>query len=380
MISRSVRVASVFAAAFCFASLSFAGQAQTNSTPAPSATQQAPSTPSQQSAPPLQLRDLPPDAHTPTPAEEAQQEQQRVLMQVERLANMEAQWGPAASTAGMSIDLKEVGRTKAPDGSTQITWQIAGKGFPAGQKLSLTRWPLDTRPQIVMGGIQFDAQGTAVCVAPPAPSTGANGDTTQGLAAAAKNLSQPDSAPASPAPAAPAPSIPATPEPPACAATIKPGQPVEIQAAVAPGEAVRVALVGQGEKDGKPVRFGAATDLVPFPIESTDQGCTLQVIRGMKNAAMVLVQGTGFPANATLSVDTVTGSQTRAIPAHTNAKGTFVLAALPALEGQNQGDTTVHMGAAAQAPSLQQTANPPPASNCNPSVTFHWGADSYKPQ
>lgn len=383
MISRSVRAASGFAAAFCLSVL--AGHAQTSSTPAPSATQQAPSSqpaaPAQQSTPPLQLHDLPPDAHTPTPAEEAQQEQQRLLMQVERLANMEAQWGPEASTAGMSIDLKEVARTKAPDGTTQITWQITGKGFPPDQKLNLTRWLLDTRPQIVMGGIQFNAQGTAVCLAPPSPVTGADGDPTQGLAAAAKNLNKPgaDSSPA-PAPTTPAPSTDPSQQPPDCSVTTKPGQPIEIQASVAQGEAVRVALVGQSEKDGKPVHFGAATNLVPFPIENTDQGCTLQVIRGMKNAAMVLVTGTGFPANTTLNVDTVTGGHIRTIPARTNAKGAFILAALPALEGENQGDTTVHMGGAARPPSLKEPTTPAPASTCNPSVSFHWGTDSYKPQ
>ena len=168
MISRSVRAVSGFAAAFCLSIL--AGNAQTS----PSATQQTPSSqpaaPAQQSTPPLQLHDLPPDAHTPTPAEAAQEEQQRILLQVERLANMEAQWGPAASTSGMSIELKEVGRTKAPDGTTQISWQITGKGFPPDQKLNLTRWQLDTKPQIVMGGIQFDSQGPAVCAAPQAPA------------------------------------------------------------------------------------------------------------------------------------------------------------------------------------------------------------------
>lgn len=384
MISRSVRAASGIAAALSLSVL--AGYAQTSSTAAPPATQQAPpaqqSAPAPQSTPPLQLHDLPPDAHTPTPAETAQAEQQRILMQIQRLASMEAVWGPEASTAGLSIDLKEVGRTKQPDGTTEIDWQITGKGFPADQKLNMTRWALDARPQVVMGGIQFDAQGTAICAAPPAPMVDPNGDTTQGLAAAAKNLSQPGGGapPPTPAPAAPAPSANAAPQPPGCTATTKPGQPVEIRAAVAPGEAVRVALIGHRQENGKPVEFGAATSLVPYPIQSTDQGCTLQVIRGLKNAAMVLVEGTGFPANTTMNVDTVTGGHTRTIPAHTNEKGRFILAALPALEGENEGDTTVHMGGAVHAPTLEEPKTPAPASTCNPSVSFHWGADSYKPQ
>ncbi|MGB6870744.1 MAG: hypothetical protein WBD93_14100, partial [Acidobacteriaceae bacterium] len=171
--------------------MGFAGHAQTSSSTPAASQQSAPSSssaPAQQSAPPLQLHDLPPPPHTPTPAEEAQEQQQRILMEVSRLANMQAQWGPESSTKGLSIELKEVGRTKAPDGTTQIAWQITGTGFPPDQKLQLLRWPLDAKPQVLMSGIQFDSHGVAVCVAPPAPITGTNGDATQGLAAAAKSL------------------------------------------------------------------------------------------------------------------------------------------------------------------------------------------------
>ncbi|MGA7523850.1 MAG: hypothetical protein WBW84_15470 [Acidobacteriaceae bacterium] len=361
--------------------MGLAGRAQTTSTtPGASAAQQTPtnssaSTPSQQNVPPLQFHNLPPAPHTPTPAEAAQERQQRILMQVARLANMQAQWGPQESTPGMSIELKEVGRTKAPDGTTQIAWQITGKGFPADQNVVLMRWPLDASPQTVMSGLQVDSQGMAVCTAPVLPATGAaSGSSQQPTAAAASGQS-------GAAPAAPAPSKDVPPLPPSCAASTKPGQPVEVRAAVAPGEAVRVALVGESEKDGKPVRIGAATSLVPFPMENTDQGCTLQVIRGMKNAAMVLVEGSGFPAKTTMKVDSVTGSETRTLTVRTNEKGHFIMATLPALEGHDEGDTTIRMGGIIQPPSLETPKTPAaPPSNCNPSVTFHWGKDSYKPQ
>jgi hypothetical protein len=297
-------------------------------------------------------------------------------MEVARLANMQARWGPAESTPGMSIELKEVGRAKAADGTTQIAWQVTGKGFPAGQNLVLLRWPLDAKPQALMSGVGLDSQGVAVCRAPVLPATGATNGSPQGPAAAG-SPGQPGAAVSAPAPSKDTPA-----QPPSCAANTRSGQPVEIRAAVAPGEALRVALVGQIEKDGKQVRIGAATSLVPFPMENSDKGCTLQVIRGMKNAGMVLVEGTGFPVNATMKVDTVTTGQTRTISARTDANGRFILAALPALEGQNEGDTTVHMGGAVQAPTLETPKAPPAAAapSCDPSVSFHWGKDSYKPQ
>ncbi|MGA8531186.1 MAG: hypothetical protein WB622_15825 [Acidobacteriaceae bacterium] len=351
-----------------------AGQPQTTSTQeTPSSQQSAPSSsaPVQQNAPPLQLHDLPPEPHTPTPAEAAQEQQQRILMEVSRLANMQAQWGPESSTPGMSIDLKEVGRTKASDGTTQIAWQITGKGFPPDQQLLLVRWPLDARPETVMSGLRLDGQGVAVCAAPPVPATATAG--SRGRAAA--NAGQPGAVPP-----APSPSTDPSAQPPSCVATTKPGQPVELRAAVAPGEAIRVALVGQSEKNGTPVRIGAATSLVPYPMENTDKGCTLQVIRGMKNAGMVLVEGMGFPPNTSMKVDTITAGQTRTINARTTDKGRFILAALPALGGMNEGDTTIRMGGIVQVPSLEAAKNPAPVSNCDPTVSFHWGNDSYKPQ
>ncbi|HEX3661920.1 MAG TPA: hypothetical protein VHU89_10840 [Acidobacteriaceae bacterium] len=384
MVSQSVRAASGFAAAICLAVFGYAGHAQTSSsTPAGSAAQQSPSSsassaPAQQNVPPLQLHDLPAEPHTPTAQEAEQEQRQRILMEISRLATMQAQWGPQSSTPGLSIELKEVGRTKAADGTTQIAWQISGKGFPADQKLVLIRWPLDARPENLMGGIQFDSQGTAVCAAAPASASGAEHESGQALAAAAAKLTQPGAAAAPPAPA---PSKDVPPLPPSCAAATKPGQPIEIRAAVAPGEAVRVALVGDSQKDGKPVRMGAAASLVPFPIESKDKGCTLQVIRGMKNAAMVLVEGTGFPVSSPLKVDNVSDGQSRAFTVRTTPEGRFMMASLPGLEGHEEGDTTVHIGGVDPAPSLKTPEAPAAAAPiCDPSVTFHWGKDSYKLQ
>lgn len=384
MVFRSVRAVSGLAAICSLAVFGLAADAQaTSSTPSAQQTpqQSAPSQPAQQSAPPLQLHDLPAPPHTPTPQEAEQEQRQRILMQVSRLATLEAQWGPESSTVGMSIELKEVGRTKAADGTTEIAWQITGKGFAPDQKLELVRWPLDARPQVLMNGIQLNSQGVAVCVAPPLPATGAESDSSQGLAAAAQSLKQNGAAPA---PAAPAPAAKAAPAPqgPSCATTTKPGQPVELRAAVAAGEAVRVALAGQSEKNGSPVRKGAETSVVPYPMQNTDKACTLQVIRGMKNAGLVLVEGTGFPPGQAMQVDAVTGDQTRTIKANTDASGRFIIATLPGLEGKNEGDTTVHMSATRPAPSLEASKTPAPAAAlaCNPSVTFHWGQDSYKPQ
>lgn len=382
MVSRSVRAVRSSAAVLGFAFFGLAGLAQTTppSTPDTQQTPQAqPTAPApssapaqtQQNAPTLQLHDLPAAPHTPTPAEQAQEQRQRILMAAARLASMEAQWGPESSTPGMSLALKEVNRTKAADGTTQFTYEITGNGFPADEPFQLLRWPLDTRPQTLMSGVRVDSQGLAICGASEVPPSAAS---PSGPAAMAQMGN-------GPAPAAPAPSTQAAPLPVSCAATTRPGQPIRIEASVAQGEAVRVALIGTTQKDGKPTRNGAAVSLVPFPMSSTDKGCTMQVIRGMKDAGLVLVEGTGFPANTPMKVDTVTLGTPRVINTKTNANGRFVIAIVPGLQGHEEGDTTVHFGGLMHMPTLEDSKTPAPADpGCDPSVTFHWGGNSYKLQ
>src|ERR1700689_2577517 len=117
---------SVFAACSLAAVLGFSAQAQmtpprAQQSPAPTQSDPAQATPG---APTLHLQDLPPDPHTPTPAEAEQQRQQAALNAAMRLATMQAGWGPSMDSPGLSIALAEVRRTKTPDGSAQITYQI----------------------------------------------------------------------------------------------------------------------------------------------------------------------------------------------------------------------------------------------------------------
>ena len=355
-----------YAVAICGVATFFCLQApaqSTSSTPsstqnAPAATSQAqpaaPST-SQQATPPLQLQNLPPDPHTPTPAEQAEQRQQRMLAAAAQLAGAQAKWGPEISTPGLSISLVEVGRTKASDGATQISYQVSGSGFTPGELVNLIRWPLDSSAKTVMTGITFDAQGNAICSGTSAPPASA-----------------PAAAPGSAAPSAGSPAAQAATAP-SCTASMQAKEHLRLQATVAAGEAVRVALVDEAKKRG------AATSAVPFPIANEDKGCRLQVLLGVRNADLVLLEGTGFPTDTGVKLESTTGGQSRDINTKTSADGRLVVAVLPAEKGMDTGDTTVRFAGVVHAPTLNNSAAPPPADpTCAPSVTFHWGKDSYK--
>lgn len=324
-----MRLRTVLACGLGLPLLASAFAQQSAQQPAAPATQQQ-SAPAQNSAPPsLQLHDLAPEPHTPTPQELQAQKEARLRMQITNVARAMARWGPADSAAGMSLNLKETGRQKTAAG-TEITYQITGTGFTPDLQLTLYRWPLNQPVQKVMSGIVVDAQGTAVCgIAAPGPAAPT------------------DSTAASVGPAAPS-----------CTKTMKPGSPVAITTTAAKGEAIRVALIANDHK------HGAAVSYVPFPMEGTDRGCKLQVIRGAKDAELVLVEGQGFKHDATYTLGTESSGQKHPLNATINPNGSFIAALTPWDPGHSAGDTVVYYQ----------------SSSCSPTVDIHWGKDTYKPE
>lgn len=303
--------------------------AQQQQQAAPAQQQSAPSLQSpsgqQSSEPQLQLRDLPPDAHTPTPEEEAQQRAAQIRMQLTRIASAQANWGPAMSTPGDSLELKETGRKQSGAG-TEISYQLIARGFTPDMQLTLLRWPLNQPVGGVMSGVVVDSSGTAVCgggssvASPPANS----------LAFQA----------------------------PSCAKTITPGTPITITTPAAKGEAIRIGLISSDRK------HAAATSVVPFPIEGADKGCKLDVILGAKDAQLVLIKGEGFQKDTSYTLGTEAFGQKNSLNATINDKGRFTAAVTPWMPGHEVGDTVVYYQ----------------SSTCTPTVQFHWGKDTYKPE
>jgi hypothetical protein len=339
--SRYMRFFSVLFAGGVMASLSFSCFAQT-ATSSPQAAQQqtapatAPSS-SQTQTPQLKLENLPPDPHTPTPEELAAEAAARQRAQIIRVASAQANWGPKASTPGITLTMKEVGREKTAAG-TQITYQLTGTGFPASARLTLVRWPLNQPVTPVMDGIVIDASGRAVCEAQASATIAATNAPTADANASASSAPNPASDGLS------------------CLKTLQANAPVEISTTAAKGEAVRLALVGEDKKSG------AATSAVPFPLEGENKGCKLQVLLGSKNAELVLIEGEGFKPNEPYTLGTETYGVKGKLGAKPDASGHFVSAITPYQEGHESGDTVVYYQ----------------SDSCTPTLSFHWGKDSYK--
>lgn len=321
----------------------------TNSQSASSAPQTQTASPAQaQPATQPQLQDLPPDSHTLTPAEQAQERDQQALAAALRLASLQAHWGAEMSTPGLSMSLVESGRTKTADGATQISYHITASGFTPGDSLSLIRWPLNEQAHKVMSDLALTTDGALICAGPQT----------------------------NPTPTAPsAAKAPSGPTAPSCTTTMKPHDPVVIEATVAQGEAIRVAVVDDDRSRG------AATSVVPFPLAGENQGCKLSIILGLQDASMVLVEGTGFPPNTPLKLESITGSNTRTLSPRTNADGRLVVVDLPQSKGAASGTTTVRFAGVTHFPTLEDSKNPSqPDPACSPSVTYAWGKGTYKLQ
>jgi len=279
--------------------------------------------------PPLQLHDLAPEPHTPTPQELEAQKEARARAQLVKVASAQARWGPPDSATGMSLELKETGRRKTAAG-TEISYEITGKGFTPDMQLTLLHWPLNEPVEQSLSGIVMDAQGIAVCgIAAPGPAAPTD-------SAAAKN------------------SVTA----PSCAKTMKPGTPITITTTAAKGEAVRVALVAADHK------HGAAVSYVPFPLEGSDRGCTLKAILGMKDAQFVLLEGEGFKKDATYTLGLESSGQKYPLHAVISPQGSFITVLTPWAPKHTVGDTVVYYQ----------------SSTCSPTVVIHWGKDTYKPE
>ena len=119
---------------------------------------------------------------------------------------------------------------------------------------------------------------------------------------------------------------------------------------------MRLALISDDKKGG------AATSAVPFPLEVEDKGCKLQVLLGSKDAELVLIEGDGFKANDNFTVGAETFGQKTALGAKPDAQGHFVAAITPYVQGHDSGDTVIYYQ----------------SDVCTPTLSFHWGKNSYK--
>jgi hypothetical protein len=244
-----------------------------------------------------------------------QQSSTQTMQILKEWATLQSVWGvPSAQPlTGSSLNLVEKNRETASDGHTIIHYNFVVKGLPAEATYLMEYWPVGgpSHPfQKIATGLKINKEGLVVCL---------------------PNMT--------------------------CGDKKQPEFPLEIAIQkTAKGETHRFVLTS--EKNSKIWVTGLAT---PYPLRSASGECRLEMIRMTPNGEMVLLSGTGFPANQPVTIQENSAGEDHAITIHTDLQGNFQRAELPFVLGKSSGllEDKVTLG-----------------TDCHPSLSIGWGEGS----
>src|ERR1700693_2392759 len=89
-----------------------------------------------------------------------------------------------------------------------------------------------------------------------------------------------------------------------CGTPSNPTGPVEIAVTPIPGEPLRAGLVSMDDP-----RIKALAKIVPIPNEVENRGCSLSFVLLTPNAALVVVEGSGFEPGRQITIDSASGDE-----------------------------------------------------------------------
>lgn len=220
----------------------------------------------------------------------------------------ESQWGK--NSPGVELRGMEGPREHAAGGTT-LVYNLVGKGFPSDLKYSLWGWIPGHKPQKAIDGVSFDKRGVLVCSGKPG----------------------------------------------SCA-TQFPDDPINIKTTAVLGEPKRFAVVSD---DGRVAGFAEA---VPFPIEASNKGCKLSVVRQSPLAEMVLVRASGFVPYEMLNVSGHVGGLDSIHSPTVSPEGTWQALIGTKAPGQDAGTAMLTVK----------------GQQCTVSISFNWGEGTAKEQ
>lgn len=214
-----------------------------------------------------------------------------MIDQVNKLANIQKNWGEKMNTPGTEFSLKEVRRIKIEDG-TLVKYELYTKNLPRDQQYELSMYRIDQnleteeKPKILSASGQvMDGADDPHCL----------------LLMAAK------------------------------------------------GEPYRFALLS---KDGQ---FKAFASVVPFPIKAEDKSCSLEAIRLLPDAEEVLLRGTGFAPGTPVHIDIDSEGEKHGGEVTSDEKGNYTSVLMPYKKDVAKGEVQVKASSPACKPSLKFT-------------------------
>ena len=139
--------------------------------------------------------------------------------------------------------------------------------------------------------------------------------------------------------------------------TVSDGTELDVALPFAKGEPARFIL---RSKDNK---FLIPGTLVPFPIESTDQGCKLSGLLAEPGGTALVLYAEGFPPNSDVTLEGNSEGEIQTREKHIDKNGHLEIAEFPSVIGKESGTVT-------------ETIR---TKGCTVSVQIPWGKGSYKP-
>jgi len=210
-------------------------------------------------------------------------------------------WGAKASTPNALLTIKESERS-----GPVIKFRLYATGVPKDTAYGIVAWPVTQKgPGEVLTGVTLDASGLAICAGVPGT----------------------------------------------CGTSDKPNDPIDLGLQPAPGEPVRLGLVSA---DGAVKVFAK---LVPVPLRGENRGCTVEGVVLTPGAEVILIEGSGFPADSDLKVDSNSGSESHSEKGKTDIDGRYSVTMLPYNQGVRRGTLEVTLKSA----------------GCSPSTRVPWG-------
>jgi hypothetical protein len=245
-------------------------------------------------------------------------DERTTLNVVKEWSTLQATWGVPEfqPVSGSSLELVEKSRVKNSEGATAFHYNFKVKGLPQDATYTMEFWPVGGQVhsfQTIASGLKINSEGFVVC-----SPTMACGDKNQAEYA------------------------------------------LEVAMRTYKGGTLRFVLTS--EKDRKEFVTGIAT---PFPIRSTNNGCQLEIVRLSPKGEVLLLSGSGYPANQDIVIQGNSAGEDHMETVHTDAQGHFQSSELPFVTGKSSGslDLRVTQGA-----------------DCHPSISAEWGEGSNKLQ
>jgi hypothetical protein len=209
-------------------------------------------------------------------------------------------WGPKASSPNTRLTIKESARS-----GQLIQFRLYAEGVPKDAIYTVVTWPVTQKgPSQSLAGVTLDESGVAICAGRPGTC---GGD--------------------------------------------KPNDPIDFTVQPVPGEPLRLGLVSE---DGATKVFAK---VVPIPLRGEDRGCAVEGVLLTPGAELVLIEGSGFPANGDLQMDSDSKGERHGEKKKADADGRYVSAMLPHKKGATGGILKVTLKSA----------------GCSPSIKVPWG-------